>query len=312
MKKTFLLFALLLSSAILTAQENTFKTEEIAIDPTLIGTLYKPDAVKGKTNLIILIAGSGNTDRDGNQSGMQTNYLKLLAEGLAKKKYTVYSYDKRQIAQMKAGTVDEKSISFDNLISDTKSIIAYFKAKKQFNKIIIAGHSEGSLVGVVASQGNADAYISLAGPGRRLDEIIVEQITRQAPAMKEEIQKDFEILKKGETFELKNPMLAPIFRESLQPYMISILKYNPQDEIKKLQIPILLINGSKDIQVPAHDAELLHEANPKSELVIIENMNHVLKEIKGDNSENIKSYTDPALPVMPELVEKITTFLQKI
>ena len=119
------------------------------------------------------------------------------------------------------------------------------------------------------------------------------------------------MLKKGETFEAKNPMLASLFRESVQPYMISWLQHNPQEEIKKLHIPILIINGTKDIQVPVHDAELLHQANPKSELVLIQNMNHIFKEIKGDEAENMKSYTNPDLPVMPELIEKITTFLKK-
>jgi len=107
-------------------------------------------------------------------------------------------------------------------------------------------------------------------------------------------------------------MLAGLFRASVQPYMISWLKHNPQEEIKKLQIPILIINGTKDIQIPVQDAELLHKANPKSELVLIENMNHIFKEIKGDETENMGSYTNPDLPVMPQLIEKITTFLKKI
>lgn len=80
---------------------------------------------------------------------------------------------------------------------------------------------------------------------------------------------------------------------------------------QKLQIPILIVNGTKDIQISTQDAELLHKANPKSELVLIQNMNHIFKEIKGDDAENMATYTNPNLPVMPELIEKITTFLKK-
>ena len=106
-------------------------------------------------------------------------------------------------------------------------------------------------------------------------------------------------------------MLASLFRESVQPYMISWIKYNPQEEIKKLQLPILIINGTKDIQVPPSDAELLHKANPKSTLKIIENMNHIFKEIKVDE-DNVKSYSDPKLPVIPELIEVMTSFINSI
>lgn len=60
------------------------------------------------------------------------------------------------------------------------------------------------------------------------------------------------------------------------------------------------------------DAKLLHEANPKSELVIIQNMNHIFKKIKGDSTENMESYNNPELPIMPELYQKINSFLTKL
>ena len=164
---------------------------------------------------------------------------------------------------------------------------------------------------MIASKDNADGYVSIAGAGRPIDEILEEQVTKQAPFLKTELRKNLDILKSGQTFELENKMLSSLFRESVQPYLISWIKYNPQLEIKKLQIPVLVINGTKDLQVPESDAKLLHEAYPKSELVIIKNMNHVFKEIKED-SENLKSYNDVNLPVMPELIEKIATFTKKL
>ncbi len=164
---------------------------------------------------------------------------------------------------------------------------------------------------MIAAKDNADAYISLAGAGRSADLIIAEQIEKQAPFLKKETDENLKILKEGKTFELKNQMLASIFRASVQPYMISWIKYNPQEEIKKLNIPILIINGTKDIQVPESDAKLLHEANPKSELKIIDKMNHVLKEINED-AENIKSYSNPDLPIMEELSNSINSFIKSL
>ena len=294
------------------AQDRKFTTEEVSVNSLLNGTLYQPDNLSKKTKLVIIIAGSGIPDRDGNMPNMATNSYKYLAESLAKNGNAVYAFDKRTIAQIKAGNIKEEEGTFEDFITDVKDIITYFKAKKQYSKIVLAGHSEGSLVGMIAAKDNADAYISLAGMGRPFDEILVEQIGKQAPFLKEETQKNFDMLKKGKSFELKTPALSAIFRKSVQPYLISILKYNPVTEIKKLHIPILIINGTKDIQVPDSDAKLLHEANPKSEIAIIENMNHIFKEIKGDTAENQESYNKPDLPIMPELSKKINSFLSEL
>ncbi|WP_413999225.1 alpha/beta hydrolase family protein [Flavobacterium sp. W1B] len=307
MKKSLFSFLILLSTLCFSQEK-----KEITINPLLKGTLYSPLKENKKTNLVILIAGSGPTDRDGNQKGMINNSLKYLSEDLAKNDIATFSYDKRIIAQMAAGTVDEKSLSLDDFIKDAKDILTFFKNQKKYNKIIIAGHSEGALVGMVAANGNADAYISLAGAGRTIDAVVVEQIEKQAPFLKEEVEKDFEILKSGKTFELKNQMLASIFRESVQPYMISWIKYDPQNEIKKLQIPMLLINGTKDLQVKVLEAELLKKTKPEAKLVVIEDMNHVFKEIKGDDTENMKSYNDPNLFVSEKLVSTINLFIKSL
>lgn len=315
MKKSLLIF-LTLFSALCYSQAETaikpFNKEEIAVNPLINGSLYSPLKQNKKTNLVILIAGSGPTDRDGNQKGLTNNSLKYLSEELAKNDIAVFSYDKRIISQMKTGTVNEATLTFDDFITDARFILSFFKNQKKYNKIIIAGHSEGSLIGMIVANDKADAFISLAGAGRTIDAILVEQIAKQAPFLKEEVQKNLDILKSGKTFELKNPMLASLFRESIQPYMISWIKYNPQIEITKLQIPVLIINGTKDLQVTVPEAELLTKAKSEAELVLIENMNHVFKEIKGDDSENMKSYSNPDLPIIPRLTSTIKMFVKSL
>lgn len=94
--------------------------------------------------------------------------------------------------------------------------------------------------------------------------------------------------------------------------MISWIKYNPQDEIKKLKIPVLIINGTKDLQVKISEAELLKQAKPDAKLEIIENMNHIFKEVKGDDTQNLATYTNPNLPIMNEMVSKILLFTKSI
>jgi alpha/beta superfamily hydrolase len=315
MKKYLLLLLLLFSIFGFSQQETatkSFNKEEIAINPLITGSLYSPLKQNKKTNLVLLIAGSGPTDRDGNQKGLINNSLRYLSEELVKNDIAVFSYDKRIISQMKTGTVNEATLTFDDFITDATSVLLFYKNQKKYNKIIIAGHSEGSLIGMIAAKDKADGFISLAGAGRTIDAVLVEQITKQAPFLKEETQKNLDILKSGKTFELKNPMLASIFRESIQPYMISWIKYDPQIEIAKLQMPIVIINGTKDIQVSVQEAELLKKAKPEAELVLIENMNHVFKEIKGDEAENMKSYTNAELPIVPKLTSAITVFVKSL
>jgi alpha/beta superfamily hydrolase len=312
MKKLLYILILIASSAAFSQNNPLFNTENIAINSLLNGTLYTPLKQNNATKLVILIAGSGPTNRDGNQIGLTNNSLKLLGESLVNNGIAVYSYDKRIFAQMASGKLDETSLTFDNFIDDAKAVILYFKNQKKYHSITVAGHSEGALIGMVAANGNADAYISIAGAGRPIDEVLLEQIEKQAPFLKEEVEKSLATLKSGNTFELKNQMLASLFRSSVQPYMISWIKYNPQNEIKKLQIPSLLINGDKDIQVSVQDAQLLQQAQPNAQLHIIPNMNHIFKVIKGDDTENKASYTNPELPICVELTSIITTFIRSL
>ena len=312
MKKLFYVLLLIASTTAFSQNTSGFTTENIAVNSLLNGTLYAPIRQNNTTNLVILIAGSGPTNRDGNQFGMTNNSLKLLAESLVKNGIAVYSYDKRIFAQMASGKLDEASLTFDNFIDDAKAVVLYFKNQKKYHSITVAGHSEGALIGMVAANENADAYISIAGAGRPIDEVLLEQIGKQAPFLKEEVEKNLATLKSGNTFELKNQMLASLFRASVQPYMISWIKYHPQNEIKKLQIPSLLINGDKDIQVSVQDAQLLQQAKPDAQLQIIPNMNHIFKVIQGDDAENKASYTNPELPICTELTSIITTFIRSL
>ena len=315
MKKSLLVFLILFTTLGYSQTETavtSFIKEEIAINSLLNGALYSPLKQNKKTNLVIFIAGSGPTDRDGNQKGATNNSLKYVSEELAKSNIAAFSYDKRIIAQMKSGTVNEATLTFDDFITDATSVLLFFKNQKKYNNIIIAGHSEGSLIGMIAANGKADAFISLAGAGRTIDAVLIEQIAKQAPFLSEETQKNLDILKSGKTFELKNPMLASLFRESVQPYMISWIKYNPQIEIAKLQIPVLIVNGTKDLQVTIIEAELLKKAKPQAELVLIENMNHIFKEIRGDDTENMKSYSNADLPIVAKLTNTIATFVKSL
>lgn len=287
--------------------------EEPIKNEILDGILLVPIS-KNPIPLVIIIAGSGPTDKDGNNplSGKSNSY-KLLAEGLAQNNIASLRYDKRGIAKSVVPNFKEDSLTFDQYINDVTKWIDIISKDKRFNKIIILGHSEGSLVGMIASKNTkVSKYISLAGLGRTIDEIIIQQLKdqKQPDNIIKDITDMFNELKKGNKIEKPNPMYHSLFRSSVQPYMISWLKYNPQEEIKKLTIPVLIVQGTTDLQVPESEAQFLLKANPKAQYLLIEKMNHVLKTSSTDRKENFDTYSKPDLPLSDGLVNGIVKFIK--
>lgn len=289
------------------SQEKNYDSLQVSIDPEVQGTLLSPKG-ENQPPLAILIAGSGPTDRDGNQAQLKNNSLKYLAEGLAQKGIATFRYDKRVIAQINKATVQEEKMTFEDEVNDALLVVNHFKDK--YKKIILIGHYEGSLIGLlVAQKVVVSKFVSISGAGNSSATLIEEQIGKNAPQLKEESQKIISQLRKGELVENISPYLAPVFRKSVQPYLISWFKYEPAKEITKLQIPILIVQGTNDLQVEDKEVQLLKEAQPKAQVLLIEGMNHVLKKVKT-LEENQQSYLNPDLPIPEELVEGIASFIK--
>ena len=289
------------------SQEKNYDSLQVSIDPEVQGTLLSPKG-ENQPPLAILIAGSGPTDRDGNQAQLKNNSLKYLAEGLAQKGIATFRYDKRVIAQINKATVQEEKMTFEDEVNDALLVVNHFKDK--YKKIILIGHSEGALIGLlVAQKVVVSKFVSISGAGNSSATLIEEQIGKNAPQLKEESQKIISQLRKGELVDNISPYLAPVFRKSVQPYLISWFKYEPAKEITKLQIPILIVQGTNDLQVEDKEAQLLKEAQPKAQLLLIGGMNHVLKKVKT-LEENQQSYLNPDLPISGELVEGIASFIK--
>lgn len=303
-KITFFLFCFCLS---LYSQEQNFTSTDIEVTPLIDGTLLEPSGIS-KPNLIILIAGSGPTDRNGNQNFLKNNSLKKLAEGLTNNGIATFRYDKRIVKQIKTNTANTP-VMFNDFVSDAQAVLDYFKSKNTFNHIYILGHSQGSLVGMLAAE-HADGFISVAGPGETIDKVIISQLQANAPIYTADAQKVFDILKTGETTSDYPPELKSIFNKETQPFIANWMQYDPKEEIQQLNIPVLIINGTADLQVSEEDAKILHEAAPTSTLKLINKMNHVFVIIEGDKLENSKSYNESARPIAKELVSTITDFVK--
>jgi pimeloyl-ACP methyl ester carboxylesterase len=273
----------------------------------IYGTLTTSKKIK-KVPLVLIIPGSGPTDRDCNNSMMKCNAYKKLAYRLAKNNIASLRYDKRGIAKSKSSGRSESKLRFEDYVNDVKKWILLIKQDKRFSKVIILGHSEGSLIGMLAAR-NADKFISIAGLGQTADKAIKAQLSTQPKIVQELSYPIIDSLVNGETVDKVPPMLSSLFRRSVQPYIISWFKYDPQIEIQKITIPILLIQGTNDIQVSIKDTKLLSNANPNAQVVLINEMNHIFRIVKGDKQANLATYNNPLLSLSDELVKNITSFI---
>ena len=307
--RILLIFMVLFLASNLPADESEQIVKLKTKTGTLEGSLLVP-AEKVNIPVALIIAGSGPTDRDGNNPMMQNNSLKMLASGLLKNGIASLRYDKRAIGKSREAGLKESDLRFETYIEDAEEWIDFLKKDKRFSKIIVIGHSEGSLIGMIASQKkNVDSFISIAGIGQSADKILKKQLKAQPPMVLKIATPIIDKLVKGETVKDVNPMLYSLFRPSVQPYMISWFKYDPQKEIGKLKKPILIIQGTTDIQVTKKDADQLAKGNKKAKKIIIKGMNHILKEADLDRAKNIQTYNLPELPLKPELITSILKFI---
>ena len=306
--KTHTLFIFLLSFVPGISQEINYEIKEISINAYVDGTLLNPTSTE-KPVLAIIIAGSGPTDRNGNQNFLKSNNLKKLAESLTKQGIATFRYDKRIVKQIKTGHID-KNIMFDDFVTDAISVIGYFKKTNAYSKIYIIGHSQGSLVGMLAAKDKTDGFISLSGAGQSIDSVIIEQVQKTAPMYTEDTKRVFSVMHEGKTTHDYPPALSSIFNIEIQPFMMNWMQYHPYDIIKTLDMPILIINGTKDLQVSVEEAKTLKEASEHAVLKIIDKMNHVLFIIEGDDLENTKSYNESSRMISEEMVSAIIDFIK--
>lgn len=308
MKFLFVLLFSVASPLFFHAQDESIvlQTESGKID----GTLRLPVKKKDLT-IVILHQGSGPTDRNGNQEDYENNSLKYIADVLAAEGIASLRYDKRGVGESKAALSDPSDITLDIYVNDLKKWIQLISKDTRFKRIIIAGHSEGSLIGMIAAQNNKNvkAFISIAGAGRPADAIIKDQLSKAPEEIKKSVFDMIDRVKKGDTVENVPPIFYMILNPSIQPYMRSWFKYDPCQEIKKLKMPILIIQGNKDIQVKEQEAILLSEACPSAELKIIPNMCHPLKDADNTDKElQIPMYSDPSLPLNKQFVSDLIKF----
>jgi pimeloyl-ACP methyl ester carboxylesterase len=280
---------------------------------TLAGTLLIP-ATSGKLPVALIIAGSGPTDRDGNSSipGFHNDSLKMLAEALARQGIASLRYDKRGVKASRLAVMSESAQRFDDLVDDAAAWIARLKADPRFSRVVVIGHSEGSLIGMLAApRAGADAFVSVAGIADGLGVVLRRQLVGKLPPdLAGDSERILAGLEHGQTAPDVPPTLAMLYRPSVQPYLISILKYAPAERFAALRMPALIVQGASDTQVSVDQAEKLKAAKPDAVLVIIPDMNHTLKQATLDPLQQKAAYGDPSLSLHPKLAPAIVDFVR--
>ncbi|KNX79021.1 alpha/beta hydrolase [Pseudomonas sp. 250J] len=262
--------------------------------------------------VVLIIAGSGPTDRDGNNpaSGRIDN-LKRLALLLAGEHIASVRFDKRGVAASQPATPDERDLSVERYVAD---VVAWGRALRQdprFGPLILVGHSEGALIAsLAAEQAGASAVITLAGSGRPVADVLREQLAqRLPPAQLAGGMALIDRLQAGQTSLDVPAPLRQVFRPSVQPYLITLLHQDPAAAFARLTVPALIVQGRNDIQVEVADAERLKAAKPDAQLALIDGMNHMLRISPREMDLQRDSYRNPELPLARELGERIVLFI---
>ncbi len=272
-----------------------------------------------QTPVILILPGSGPTDRDGNNPmGVSSASYKLLAEALAAKGISSLRIDKRGMFASAAAIADANAVTIADYAADAATWSEAALKQSGATCVWVAGHSEGGLVALAAAQGqpNICGLILIASPGRNLADVLSEQIHANPlnAVIFSDADRSIAALRSGQKIDVSamHPALQGMFAPQVQGYLIDLFRYDPAALAKVVKQPMLIVDGGRDIQVKAADGDAIAAAQPAAKRITIDAMTHTLKRVDSDDqAANIATYSNPSLPVMPELVDTIAAFIGK-
>ena len=276
----------------------------------IYGNILEPGE-NTKDAIVIITAGSGPTDRDGNTPFLEgrNDSLKYLAYGLKDKGIASFRYDQRSSGKTYK-SLTNKNIKFDFLVDDLVECIRYVKKNKDFKHIYLIGHSQGALISVLAAQHEeVDGVVTIAGAARPIDKILIEQFERQGKEITNILEEELAKIRAGKESNVENKEVKQLLSGQNGEFVRSWMEYDPVAEIKELDIPLYFIYGTSDLQVKPVEINYLDDIIKNSNFKILEDMNHVLKVSPEDEKENLKRYSFPNYPLHPDLVDSIEEFI---
>jgi len=278
----------------------------------LYGTLALPDGGT-PVRAALILAGSGPTDRNGNNPGGSNDSLKLLAHGLAAEGVASLRVDKRGIAASTPAVTREEDLRIETYVADAVAWVEYLRGELPQSRVLLIGHSEGALIATLAARRvDVAGLVLVAGAGERADRIIARQLAGGGlpEALQEASKRITESLVAGKPVADAPAELLALYRPSVQNYLMSWLALDPAAELAQTKVPVLIVQGTTDLQILPEDARRLASARAGTRLVLIEGMNHVLKEAPAERRANLGTYVRPDLPLAPDLLPAIAEFIR--
>jgi uncharacterized protein len=284
---------------------------------SLFGTLVRV-APTHAANPVLILAGSGPTDRDGNSPlGITAQPYRLLAEGLASHGISSLRVDKRGIAASAAAEPSEQHLRIETYADDARAWARKLRQVTGANCVWLLGHSEGTIHALLAARANEDVcgLVLISPAGRKIGDIMRDQL-RANPANAQILDEALDTIAKLEAGQMvstdgMHPVLQGLFRPSVQPFVISLMAVDPAEHVRAYPGPVLVVQGTTDIQTSIADAQRLGAARSGVRVELIEGMNHVLKTAPADRAANVATYANADLPLASDLVERIVSFIRR-
>jgi len=310
-----LVAAALSSAAVAATAASSVALEAPGPQGPLRGTLLVPSGHSLAT--VLIIPGSGPTDRDGNNPlGVRGSTYRLLAEGLAAHGIGTLRIDKRGLFGSASAVTDPNAVTISDYAADAHAWMAVLQKTTGAPCIWLLGHSEGGLVAMAAAVGRRDVcgLVLVSAPGRPLGEVFREQLKTNpanAPILPS-AEAAIDALEHGRHVDTSgmHPALQRAFNPAVQGFLIDAFSYDPRRLVSGLKTPVLVVQGQRDLQVSEQDARLIHDADPDSTLLLLPDVNHVLKVVRSDSrQENMATYANADLPIAPDVVDDVAAFV---
>ena len=290
----------------------------------LSGTLVLPDgaAPGARAPALVLVAGSGPTDRNGNQPPLLwTGLLKQTADLLARGGFASLRFDKRGLDRGKRPEGRELAdfAAWENFVTDVRAAHRALRNRPEVDgrRVALLGHSEGGLLVMRAALDLQEAgesppvVVLVSTPGRPLDEVLREQLaasfrrwgtsSERSKSLLKQNDAIIEAIKETGTVPPGVPaMLAPLYPAYIGRFLQSQMKTPPADLAARLKGPVLVLQGEKDLQISSErDAPALAAAlecrpgDQRSKLVILPGASHNLKLVKNEGEH---AFFGPIVP----------------